>query len=241
MEYVLITGASSGMGALCAKRLSKYNNLILASENIEMLGQVRNECDNKDNHILWHCNFATERDKIYDSLCNVLKDNDATVKSYVHFAGITQILPIKNFTIPYVDKIFNVNFFSIIEILRVLLKKVNRDSLNNIVLISALFSIRGDIGNSIYCSSKGAINSLVLSLARELAPKIRINSLLPGGIDTPMSAKSNPEHIEEMRKDTPLGLGNSDDVIDYVEFLLSNKAKWITGQNLLIDGGRSTK
>ncbi len=240
-KYTLITGASSGMGALCAKELSKTRKLILASENLELLEDVRNCCQNSVDHILWHCNFQTERENIFASLNELLKSNEVTVENYIHFAGLTQILPIKNFSIPYVDKIFNVNFFSIIEILRVLLRKNNASSLKNIILISALFSIRGDIGNSIYAASKGAINSLVISLAQELAPNIRINSLLPGAIMTPMAEKANPEHIVKLKNETPLGLGMPEDVINYVEFLLSDKASWITGQNVIIDGGRSTK
>ena len=103
-------------------------------------------------------------------------------------------------------------------------------------------SERGEAGNSVYAASKGAINSLVYSLARELAPQIRINALLPGAIEAPMSkVKLSEEFIVETLKDTPLGWVSQQDVIDYVEFLLSNKARRITGQALYIDGGRSTK
>lgn len=240
-KYTLITGASSGMGALCAQRLSFDRKLILASENYELLNEVKSKCGNSDNHILWHCDFNTQRTEIYDSLSDILIDNDIVIDSYIHFAGITKILPIKGFTISYVDSIFNVNFFSIIEILRVLLKKSNKKSLERVVLISALYSIRGNIGNSIYAASKGAMNSLVYSLAQELAPKIKINTILPGAIETPMTANLDKKYKEQIERDTPLGFGSMDDVINFVEFLLSDKAKWITGQNFIVDGGRSTK
>jgi len=239
-KYTLITGASSGMGALCAKQFSLNQNLILASENLDQLKLVQSECVNPERHILWHCNFASDRNMIADSLCSLLKDNNAEVEKYIHFAGLTKLLPIKNFTIPYVDTIFNVNFFSIIEILRVLLKKVNNGALQNIILISALVSERGNVGNSIYASSKGAINSLVYTLSRELAP-IRINALLPGAIETPMTEKLDENYKEEMRRDTPLGFGKPQDVVDYADFLFSDKATWITGQTLFVDGGRNTK
>lgn len=240
-KYTLITGASSGMGALCAQRLSHDRNLILASENYELVNEVKSKCVNPENHILWHCDFNTQRTKIFDSLSVILMDNDVVINSYIHFAGITKILPLKGFTIPYVDSIFNVNFFSIIEILRVLLKKSNKKSLEHIVLISALYSVRGNIGNSIYAASKGAINSLIYSLAQELAPEVKINAILPGAIETPMTANLDKNYIEQIKRDTPLGFGSMDDVINFVEFLLSDKAKWITGQNFLVDGGRSTK
>lgn len=240
-HYILITGASSGMGALCAKHFSGSHKLIMASENLEMLQDVLKECANPEHHILWHCNFATERENIVQSLTDLLKQHDAVVDQYVHFAGLTKLLPLKTFSIPNIDLIFNVNFFSILEIMKALLKKSNAKALSNVVLISALVSERGNVGNSIYAASKGAMNSLVYTLARELAPEIRINALLPGAIETPMSKNLDADYIAEMTKDTPLGWGQPQDVINYVEFLLSDKAQWITGQTLFVDGGRSTK
>lgn len=240
-HYILITGASSGMGALCAKQFSRSHRLIMASENLVMLQDVQKECANPEQHILWHCNFANERDQITSSLTALLKEHDAVVDQYVHFAGLTKLLPLKTFSIPNIDLIFNVNFFSILEIMKALLKKTNAKALSNVVLISAMVSERGNVGNSIYAASKGAINSLVYTLARELAPDIRINALLPGAIETPMSQNLDADYVAEMTKDTPLGWGQPQAVIDYVEFLLSEKAKWITGQTLFVDGGRSTK
>jgi NAD(P)-dependent dehydrogenase (short-subunit alcohol dehydrogenase family) len=240
-HYILITGASSGMGALCAKQFSNSHKLIMASENLEMLQDVLKECANPEQHILWHCNFVTELENIVQSLTDLLKQHDAVVDQYVHFAGLTKLLPLKTFSIPNIDLIFNVNFFSILEIMKALLKKSNAKALSNVVLISALVSERGNVGNSIYAASKGAMNSLVYTLARELAPEIRINALLPGAIETPMSKNLDADYIAEMTKDTPLGWGQPQDVINYVEFLLSDKAKWITGQTLFVDGGRSTK
>ena len=240
-RYSLITGASSGMGALCAKQLSSSSKLIMASENLEMLEAVRNECENPEQHILWHCNFASDRELIASSLTSLLKQHDAVVDKYIHFAGLTKLLPLKAFPISDIDLIFNVNFFSVLEIMKALLKKSNAKALNNVVLISAMVSERGNVGNSIYAASKGAINSLVYSLARELAPDIRINALMPGAIETPMTANLDEAYREEMRRDTPLGWGSPQDVVDYVEFLLSEKSKWITGQTLFVDGGRSTK
>lgn len=241
-RYTLITGASSGIGALCARRFSSSRRLILASENLEMLQEVLKDCSHPENHILWHCNFATERSSIMQSLLDLLKRHDAAVDEYVHFAGITKLVPLKTVSISDIDLIFNVNLFSILEIIKALLKKSNDKALNSIVLISSLASARGEAGNSIYAASKGAINSLVYSLARELAPQIRINALMPGAVETPMTKVTlSEEFIADTLKDTPLGWVSQQDVVDYVEFLLSNKARRITGQTLFIDGGRSTK
>ena len=237
--YTLITGASSGMGAVCAKHLSQTQNLILASENLEMLEKVRRECSRPEEHILWHCDFANQRDAILSSLSTLLRDKDITVDKYVHFAGLTQVLPIKDFAMSYVDRIFNVNFFSIIEVLRALLKKQNKKALHSVVLISALVSQRGDAGNSIYAASKGAINALVYSLAKELAPQVRINAVMPGMVDTPMAQRVEEAFRNRIWENIPLGKGEPMDIVNYVEFLLSDKARWITGQTAFVDGGQS--
>lgn len=240
-KYTLITGASSGMGALCAKQFSGSRRLIMASENLEMLKDVLNQCTNPEQHILWHCNFATEREIIAQSLSDLLKQNDAVVDEYVHFAGLTKLTPLKTTNIATIDLIFNVNLFSIFEITKALLKKSNQKALEKVVLISALASMRGNTGNSVYSASKGAINALTYTMSRELAPEVRVNALMPGAIETPMTSNLNEEYVAEMTRDTPLGWGKPQDVVDYVEFLLSDKAKWITGQTLFVDGGRSTK
>jgi len=240
-KYTLITGASSGMGALCAKQFSGSRRLIMASENLEMLKDVLNQCTNPEQHILWHCNFATERENIAQSLSVLLKQNDAVVDEYVHFAGLTKLTPLKTTNIATIDLIFNVNLFSIFEITKALLKKSNQKALEKVVLISALASMRGNIGNSVYSASKGAINALTYTMSRELAPDVRVNALMPGAIETPMTSNLNEEYVAEMTRDTPLGWGKPQDVVDYVEFLLSEKAQWITGQTLFVDGGRSTK
>lgn len=237
--YTLITGSSSGMGAVCAKHLSQTQNLVLASENLEMLEKVRRECTHPEEHILWHCDFANQRDDVFPSLTSLLQEHDITIGKYVHFAGLTQVLPIKDFAIPYVDRIFNVNFFSIIEILRVLLKKQNKKALCSVVLISALVSQRGDAGNSVYAASKGAINALVYSLAKELAPQVRINAVMPGMVDTPMAQRVEESFRNLIWENNPLGKGDPMDIVNYVEFLLSDKARWITGQTAFVDGGQS--
>lgn len=240
-RYTLITGASSGIGAECAIKLSQNRKIVLVGSNATRLEEVRSRCANPEHHIIWCSDFAAEQSSISQSLTSLIKTNNIVIDEYVHCAGMTKLLPIKDFQRVYVDQIFNVNFFSIVEILRVLLKKVNDKSLKNVVLLSALVSIRGNIGNSIYAASKGAINSLVCSLSLELAPAVRINALLPGYVDTPMSANLNPEYLSMLSKATPLGCGKPQDVVNLVEFLLSEQSSWITGQLINIDGGLSSK
>lgn len=237
--YTLITGASSGIGAACAKSLSTKSSLILCGSNRERLEQSLAQCAQQEKHLLWVCDFNVQFDNVFDSLSTFLKENDAIVDNYVHSAGLTRILPLKDFTPTYTKTVFQVNFFSIVEILRVLLKRVNQRTLRNVVLISALVSQRGDRGNAIYAASKGAVNGMVYSLAQELAP-IRVNAVMPGLVNTPMVQRTPQEFREKIWSKIPLGKGEPEDIANYVEFLLSDKARWITGQTIFVDGGQST-
>lgn len=237
--YTLITGASSGMGSYCAERLSDSHNLILSGSNSDKLSATLSRCQNKEKHLVWVYDLAKDKNSIGTTLVEFLKENDAVVDNFIHFAGLTQILPLKSFSIENIDKLFNVNLFSAIEIIKTLLKLVNKKTLSNIVMISGIVTVRGDIGNSIYASTKGAINSLVYSLARELAPKVRVNAVMPGLIDTPMAQGIDEKFREDVWNRIPLGKGEPSDIVNYVEYLISDKARWITGQTALVDGGQS--
>lgn len=241
-KYILITGASSGIGEATAIELSEEHRIILSGRNIEKLKEVQNKCHYPQKHLLWRCDLDKDRLQVYTSLNSLLTEQEISVKAFVHCAGMTKILPIKNFQSQYVDQIFNTNVFSAIEVLRSLLRKNNRKYLKNILFISALWSIRGDVGNSVYAASKGALNALVYSLSRELAPEIRVNAISPGAVLTPMTIGllEEEEFRTKIEKEYPLGIGHPTDIVNSIQFLLSEKARWITGQNYVIDGGRST-
>ena len=238
-NYTLVTGSSSGIGAACAIQLSDTRPLILAGSNREKLEMTLAHCVQPEKHLIWVCDFDVQRYELYDLLSDFLIKNNAIVDNFIHCAGVTQILPIKDFIPKYVEKVFNINFFSSVEILRVLLKRVNRKGLQNVVLISALVSQRGDKGNAIYAASKGAINAMVYSLSQEISP-IRINAIMPGLVDTPMTQQTSEVFRENIWARIPLGRGYALDIANYVEFLLSEKARWITGQTMFVDGGQST-
>ena len=80
------------------------------------------------------------------------------------------------------------------------------------------------------------------ALAVELAPGIRVNSILPGGIRTHMTTEifNDPDMVAKFNRDYPLGIGEPSDITNMVEFLMSDKSRWITGQQLVVDGGRTS-
>ena len=122
-----------------------------------------------------------------------------------------------------------------------MMRKVNKYTLRSVVLISSNISNFGAVAHSVYGASKGAVDAMMRSLAVELAPRVRINSVLPGAVHTAMTEHiyENKDLIHRMEAAYPLGLGTTSYIADAVEFLLSDKAGWITGQQLTVDGGRN--
>ena len=153
-----------------------------------------------------------------------------------------KMLPLKMITTDTIHTTFATNVFSAALIIKVLLnRKLNNSALNAIVLISSNISNFGAKAFSIYGSSKAGLDGLIRSLAIELAPKVRINSVLPGSIKTAMTESifEDKETVKRMEATYPLGLGDTNDIFEMVEFLLSEKARWITGQQFTVDGGRT--
>ena len=139
-------------------------------------------------------------------------------------------------------QIFTVNVFSAIEIARVLrLRQESTAPLSGVVMISSGASLFGEKGNVTYAASKGAADAFIKSLAMELAPAGRANSILPGMIDGGMSGltRQSPDYAEVIRANYPLGIGHAEDIAGMTDFLLSERARWITGQQIMVDGGYS--
>jgi len=136
----------------------------------------------------------------------------------------------------------NVNYVAAQQIISTLIKKrANPVPLRSVVVISSIWSQFGARGHSLYCASKAALDGMVRALALELAPEVRINSVLPGAVQTPMAeaALADPAIAGQLRRTYPLGIGQPGDIAGAVEFLLSTDARWITGQSFVVDGGRT--
>jgi NAD(P)-dependent dehydrogenase (short-subunit alcohol dehydrogenase family) len=240
-SYVLITGASSGIGRAIAVRLSNEYRLVLHGRDAQRLEDTRSRCVQPDRHLTWSYDLR-EPGGLAENLCDFIKQKAIGIECFIHSAGILKILPIRSVDCQTLSEVMNVNFVSASAIISQLAKKkVNGQRLRSVLLISSIASNFGAPGFSMYSASKGALDGLMRSLAIELAPKVRVNSLLPGGIRTPMTAEmlADPEVKAKFDRDYPLGLGEVDDIVNATAFLVSEQAKWITGQQIIVDGGRT--
>lgn len=236
-SFLLITSATSSFAVELINSFHEPKNLLLHARNELELDLLIKKLPIQHNIVRWIYDFE-EIDDLGETLKQCIKANNLNVSEFIHFSGVLSLGLIRTISLSRSLKTFNVNFFSALEIIRVLTSKTNEKAIKNIILISSLSSLFGERGNSLYVSSKSALDGLVRSLSLELAPSVRINSILPGGINTKMNAialLNDPD----MLNNYPLGEGHSLDVVNYIDFLLSEKSRWITGQNVIVDGGRS--
>ena len=241
-DYLLLTGASSGIGRELAIHLSQSRSLILNGRNLGRLEQTLAHCQNPGDHYTWQFDLK-EINEVADALTRFLESHNIYVREFIHCAGVLKVLPLKTQHLALTTETFNTNVFSAMEISRTLTRrKLNQKALHNIVFISSIASQFGARGFTSYCASKGSLDGFMKALAVELAPEVRVNSVLPGAVRSEMTREIFQDSIMEARLalDYPLGIGLPSDIVSAVEFLLSDQARWITGQQLVIDGGRTT-
>ena len=235
--YILVSGATSYIGRKVVSDLSKKYNLILHCRNLDKLSALSSSISNNAEYIFWVYDLNNIQN-LSSELCCVLDDNGIIkIKSFVHIAGDMSVFPLK--TSDYQDwvKVFNINFFAAEEIIKVLIKKKYKTFLDSIVFISSTYAHFGGKGQSAYSASKAALESFARGTAIELAPTIRVNSIVAGGISHGDTVED--EYTANMKEAHPLGFGKPDDIANMVDYLISEKAAWITGQSIFVDGGYS--
>lgn len=240
-KVFLVDGAGSGMGKETAIRLSKLGGKVaLVDLDEEALKATMAEMD-ENNHCYWTADLSKidELNNLISSIVNKM----GPIKGFVHCVGVRCRRPLKILTNDVLHSVFTINLYSFIELLRLITKKGNFDKGLNVVSISSISSLTGGAGITAYSSSKAAMDGAVRSLASELATKgIRINTVLPGQINTPAYAKmiESSGGVDKVMERQYLGLGEASDVVNMIEFLLSDKSKLITGAAIPLDGGYLT-
>lgn len=235
MKYTtLISGSNSELAFDTIKQLSKKNKLVLiTSDKKKLINKIKS---------LKILIIEQSYNKIED-INAYLEKKKIKINSIIHFNGVHGFDNIQNISKEKFDFFFNANCFSFLNLIKLTknLKIYNR--LHSVVSISSVSSLNGNKGISLYSSSKSALNNLIKSAALELSKKkIRVNSIVLGHIDKGMGKKVanflNTEQLKKLENKHPLGFGEDKDLFNAIDFLIDkNKSKWITGTNLVVDGG----
>lgn len=236
MGYTLVTGATSDIGKqICMALAAEGHKILLSDLSEEALIETCADLGEGEHRIipLDLSNVEESRER----LTSFMKENDIAVSNAVFAAGIFSIKPLKLIDYSFVKKNFDIGVFSILFLSQALAsKKFNGDNLKNIVMVSSISAIVGTKGYTTYSAVKASMLGILKSLATELAPKTRVNAILPGGVRT-RTTNFIYEGLGDAIPGYLLGEGQPSDIANAVSFLMSEKSRWITGQEIIVDGG----
>lgn len=241
-KSILVTGASSGIGrgiaVACAKMGAK---VVLSGRNETRLQETLGSLEGERHVVL--CGDLNSEDTRKE-----LVEKMPALDGVAYCAGISQIQMAKFMDQSSLEGIFKTNVFSPLLLNTLLLKKKKIKKNSSIIFISSISGVyRSQIGEGSYGATKAALAGFVKSLALELSAQgIRVNTIHPGVVETPLLEVSNgtfgEEELEALRQKYPLKrFGKPEDIANCAVYLLSDASGWMTGSNILIDGGFTLK
>ena len=243
-KTVVITGASSGLGRECALLCSHMGAKIVAlGRNEQRLNELIDSLEG-EGHGMWAFDLI-DLDSIID-LVNDIHGKYGKVDGFVHSAGIEKTAPSKLLSPSDYETLLRVNTISAFELIRQLCQVKHFNQGGSVILIASITALIARNGLTAYSASKGALISGARTLALEYAKRrIRVNTISPGTVKTPLMEQFlstlSEADLEKRLSGFPLGIGSPTDIANACVYLLSDASKWLTGQNLVIDGGYTIK
>ncbi len=239
-KRILVTGASSGIGSsVCELLKGSGAEVIMVANHMEKLEKKASELG-----IPYYYSVDLSDVKSAGEAIEAIVRERGPLDGFVHSAGIGTVRPVKMCTYDFMKSVMDVNFFSFIEIIRVISKKKNFTPGMSIVGISSVASLEGNQSKTAYCASKAAMDGAIRCLAKELSPKdIRVNSVMPGITRTGMMGSmlevgEDSEDFKGILQRQYRGICEPEQVAMAVAFLLSEETRFTTGSSIAVDSGR---
>lgn len=235
-KTILVTGASSGIGRAVAIACSKAGaKCILVARNEERLKETLSMCSG-EGHAIEVVDLTD-----YEAL-KALVERVPAIDGLVQCAGIgDKHTPLKFLSPEFVDKVLNVNLKAPILFLALLAKKKRLNKGGSVVMMSSIASFSATVAHSLYGASKGGITSFVRGAALDLAPQnIRVNAIAPAMVNTPLIEFSTLTEDQRRANEAKYPLkryGEPEEVANATLYLLSDASSWVTGQQIVMDGG----
>ena len=239
-KTVIITGASSGIGKATVKAfLRKQANVLMVARSEDKLKEQ------SDGVYSRYLALDLTDEKTAEKIIGEATIEWERIDIIVNAAGILQTGSIMNTSLVDFDYMMNINLRSVFSIMQTAIPFL-KETKGNIVNVSSVVGLRAFPNILSYCVSKAALDHLTRCSALELAPLgIRVNAVNPGVVETNlhkasgMDEKSYESFLEHSKTTHPLGrVGKPEEVAELILFLASDKAGWITGETVSIDGGR---
>ena len=238
-KTILVTGASSGIGRGIAVECSKMGaKVVVNGRNVERLNETMSMLEGEG-----HVAIAADLSK-QEEIDNLVSQCPA-INGVVHSAGIPKICGVKHIERSLLEEIVNVNEIAPILLTSGLLKKKKLQKKSSIIFIASISGVCvANVGEAPYSTTKGGLAGFTKGAAYELAAQgTRVNTICPALVPTSILGLSNEMFSEQQLKDTMYGryplkrVGTPEDIANGAIYLLSDASSWVTGINLIIDGG----
>lgn len=238
----LVTGATSGIGLAVSESLLSQGYIVFAVGRDE--SKIADLKFKYESLLFEFISLDLSKLDEIESSFEIIVRRNLKLDGLIHCAGMEETIPLTLYNPSKIKNIFNLNVFSAIELLRLFSKKKYSNDSSSVIFFSSVMGLLGQPGKVGYCATKASILGITKASALELAKrKIRVNAILPGVVNTPMTQKLfyqlDESNVNEIKGMHPLGIGEVSDIVPTVCFLLSDQARWITGQSIIIDGGYS--
>ena len=236
MKKILITGASGGIGSSIANKflINKYE-MILTSSSDKTLSKLKEKYGK--NHHYYVLDFKNPHEN--NIILKKISDEHQDLNVIVNNAGITDDSLLLRMKSEQWNDVIQANLSSNFTIIRALLPNMIKNKSGNIIGISSVVATSGNPGQSNYVAAKSGMIGFYKSIALEVASRnINVNIVSPGFIISPMTDKLNDKQKDVILEKIPMKrFGDSNEIADLVYFLSSDASKYITGQNIHINGG----
>lgn len=243
-DSVIITGASRGIGRAIANSLADahYALALHSSQSLTSNQEWANSRNLSPHRAFSFASNLQQLEALESSFAPAIswaQSEDRQLSGLVLNAGITLDKLHLRLTIADMQQIFSINLMAPAEIARLVSRVLMKNRRGSILLMSSVIAHHGNAGQSAYAASKGALESLTRSLAKELGPRnIRVNTIAPGFIETDMTASLTDEQKDAILRQVPLSrMGQAHEVAKLAKFLISEDASYCTGSTFHINGG----
>lgn len=238
-SVIIVTGGSKGLGlSICQHLLAAGHHVRTFSRSSTPELESLLSTYSKNAAFAWSNIDATDHDALKEFVRNIQLEG-IQISALINNAGVNLDRLLAMTQPEEVHRVISVNLESSILLTRLVVRSMIQGSDASIINISSVIGHRGIKGTSVYAATKSALIGFTRSLARELGPRnIRVNAILPGYIQTDMTAEMPAGQLKQVLRRTPLGrMGKPADIAGTVEFLISPTAQYITGQAIVVDGG----
>jgi 3-oxoacyl-[acyl-carrier protein] reductase len=240
MKTAVITGASRGIGAATAKLLCEngYAVALICKNNTDLANEI---CQHlREKGLIAGCYQAdvSSADSVR-AVFDRIRADFGDIEALVNCAGIAEQAVFTDITDEMWNKMLSTNLTGVFNCCREALKSMLKSHIGAIVNIASMWGEVGASCETHYSAAKAGVIGLTKALAKEVGPSgIRVNAVSPGVIKTDMLSSFYEEDLEKLKTETPLmRLGTPEDIANAVDFLLSDRASFITGQVLSVNGG----